>query len=281
MLGRITAGFFFLLLLWGNLVAGMEAGLGCPDWPLCHGRVVPPVKLDTYMEFGHRLIAVVATGFLLALARRRFRSYAGGIKAVPVAALALIAVEIVLGGVVVLLELPVQITTIHFMIGLCVFLLVCYMAACDGESQTARLSLRGSAGLFFGLGAFLFFQLGLGAYVRHSESGLACADFPTCAGRWLPPAVGGKLFVQFLHRLTALLVLLTAAVLYLGTRLEERLREYRKPALALTAVCLVQIGVGAGVVMSRLVPAMAAAHLAIALVMMLLVGRMWIRAANR
>ena len=46
MLGRITLALFFLLLVWGNLVAGLEAGLGCPDWPLCRGVVIPPLKFD-------------------------------------------------------------------------------------------------------------------------------------------------------------------------------------------------------------------------------------------
>jgi len=55
MLGRITVALFFLLLVWGNLVAGMKAGLACPDWPLCHGRVLPPFRLDVWMEFTHRV----------------------------------------------------------------------------------------------------------------------------------------------------------------------------------------------------------------------------------
>jgi heme A synthase len=42
MLGRVTVGLLFLLLVWGNLVAGLKAGLACPDWPLCHGKVLPP-----------------------------------------------------------------------------------------------------------------------------------------------------------------------------------------------------------------------------------------------
>jgi heme A synthase len=280
MIGRIAVGLFFLLLVWGNLVAGMEAGLGCPDWPLCHGRFIPPAKLDTWMEFGHRLIAAAATLSLVLLARKRFAAYAGAARAVPVAALSLVALEIVLGGVVVLLELPTDFTTIHFAIGLSVFLLVCYMAFRDGIATQPRFSLDGYAGLFFGVGALLFFQLVLGAYVRHSESGLACTDFPTCGGAWIPSPASGKPFIQFVHRLAGYLVFLTTAALCIVTRVDGRLDRYRGQALALLISCLVQIAVGAAVALSHLVPAVTALHLAVALGMMLIVGKMWMTASE-
>ncbi len=281
MIGRVAVGLFFLLLIWGNLVAGLEAGLGCPDWPLCHGRFIPPAKFDTWMEFGHRLIAAAATISLALLARRRFHAYAGKARAIPVVALALIAVEIVLGGVVVVLELPVNFTTVHFAIGLSVFLLVCYMAANDGVGRIPHYSLGGYSGLFLGMGAMLFFQLVLGAYVRHSDSGLACTDFPKCGGQWLPVAAGGgKVLVQSAHRLAAYLVFLTTALLFLVTRVDSRLGAYRGDALGLMLVCLFQVAVGAAVVLSHLVPAVAAVHLAVALAMMLIAGRMWLRATE-
>ena len=69
MLGRVTVGLIFFLLVWGNLVAGLKAGLACPDWPLCHGKVLPPFRLDIYMEFLHRVIAAVAGTALIALDR--------------------------------------------------------------------------------------------------------------------------------------------------------------------------------------------------------------------
>jgi heme A synthase len=280
MIGRVATALFFLLLIWGNLVAGMEAGLGCPDWPLCHGRVIPPAKLDTWMEFGHRLIAAAATVSLLLLARDRFARYKGGGRAVPIAALALLALEIVLGGVVVLLELPVNVTTVHFAIGLTIFLLVCYMASVDGVDRVPRFSLQGYAGLFLSIGALLFFQLVLGAYVRHSDSGIACTDFPKCAGSWVPGLASGKALVQFAHRLTGYLAFLTTAVVCLVTRLDGRLDAYRGGALALLLTCLLQIAIGVAVVLSRLVPAVGALHLAVALVMMLLVGGLWLQAAS-
>ena len=51
MLGKATVGLLFLLLVWGNLVAGLKAGLACPDWPLCHGKVLPPFRVAISYNF--------------------------------------------------------------------------------------------------------------------------------------------------------------------------------------------------------------------------------------
>jgi cytochrome c oxidase assembly protein subunit 15 len=277
MLGRITVALFFVLLVWGNLVAGLKAGLACPDWPLCQGAVLPPFRLDIIMEFTHRVIAAVAAVFLLLLAWRRFRDYRGIAKAVPLAAVGLIAVEILLGGVVVLLELPIQITTLHFMTGLVVFLLAFYMMAFDGVREQASFSLRRFSGLFFFTGLFVFSQAALGAYVRHSQAGQACPDFPTCKGAWMPQLTDWPILVQLSHRFLAVLVLLTFAALYITTFVEARMASYRNSAFILLVLGCAQIGVGALVVLSGLSFVATAVHLALALGMLSLLFHMWAR----
>lgn len=277
MLGRITVALFFLLLVWGNLVAGMKAGMACPDWPLCQGQLLPPFRLDIWMEFMHRVIAATATVFLLVLGYVRFRSYHGAAKAIPLAAVGLVAAEIVIGGLAVLLELPLQLTTIHFVTGLLVFVSALYMAAFDGEKEPAGFTLKGYALLFFGLGALIFSQAALGAYVRHAQAGLACPDFPTCLGHWLPPLLTGPMLIHFSHRLLAYFILVTTAILYIAALMDERLRRQRKPALFLVIIGILQIGVGAGVVQSGLNFAATALHLAVALVMLSTLGWMWAR----
>ena len=211
MLGRVTVGLFFLLLVWGNLVAGLKAGLACPDWPLCHGKVLPPFRWDIYMEFGHRVIAAVASIFLVALAARRYRKYDGSARTVPVLAISLLLLaEIGMGGAVVLLETPVRLTTVHFMTGLLVFLLAFYMMTFDGERDRPAFAFRGPAALFLSVAALVFSQSALGAYVRHLDAGLACPDFPTCLGKWVPPLLAGPVLAHFSHRTLGYLVLLTA-----------------------------------------------------------------------
>lgn len=280
MLGKVTVGLFFLLLVWGNAVAGLKAGLGCPDWPLCHGRVVPPFRWDIYMEFGHRVIAAAATVSLAALAHFRFRSYKGLARAVPVAAMGIIAAEIVLGGLVVLTGLPVQLTTVHFMTGLVVFVLALYMMSFDGERRPARFSVNGSAALFLGLAAVVFFQAALGAYVRHSGSGLACPDFPTCLGMIIPRVSDPHVLAHYSHRLLAYLLMLTMLAFYASTVLDRRMRRNHPQAVALLFLVGGQIAVGAVVVLSGLYFLAAALHLAVALAMLLLLSNMWAREVN-
>ncbi len=277
MLGRVTVGLFFLLLVWGNLVAGLKAGLGCPDWPLCHGRVLPPFRLDVWMEFLHRVIAAAAGIALLALAYERLRAYRGAAKAVPAAAVALLLAEIAMGGAVVLLRIPVQLTTVHFIVGLLVFVLAYYMKSFDGVAAPAAFAFRGRSALYFGMGALVFLLAALGAYVRHSDAGLACPDWPTCAGGILPAVLPGKVLVQFSHRVIAALVFLTVAALYAASAVDPALGRQRRAARGLFLMILAQVAVGGAVVLTRLYFLATAVHLAVALGMLAVLITMWTR----
>lgn len=277
MLGRITVGLFFVLLVWGNLVAGLKAGLACPDWPLCHGKILPPLRLDIYMEFLHRVIAAAAGVALLALSFRRFRAYRGGSRAIPLLAVFLLAVEIVMGGAVVLLRIPVQLTTVHFATGLVVFLLACYMMAFDGTASPTPFSVRGYAGLFSGMGALVFLLAVLGAYVRHAGAGLSLPDWPTSLGGLVPGVLSGGVLIQFSHRVVAALVALTIVALWAATILDDRLRRHRRMSGGLVLLFLAQIAVGGAVVLTRLYFLATALHLAVALGMLMMLSRMWAR----
>jgi heme A synthase len=274
MLARTTLSLFFLLLVWGNLVAGLKAGLACPDWPLCRGEMIPPFQFDVWMEFTHRLIAATATISLVLLVRKRIQSYNGIARMLPIAVLGLIAMVILLGGITVIMELPPQITTIHFMAGLTVFILVGYMAYFDGEIRPPGFSAKGHAGLVLGILLMIFLQASLGAYVRHSGSGLACPDFPTCLGSWAPH-LSGSVLIHYSHRVLAYLIAGTVATLAAVVFSDTRLARHRKAVSILLCLAVIQIGVGAGVVQSGLNFAATALHLAVALSLILVIGRIW------
>ena len=196
MLAKATLVALFILLVWGNMVAGLKAGLACPDWPLCHGQVIPPFRWEIYVEFIHRILGAIASILIITLCYNRLKRYNGPFKAIPIIAVVLLVIQIFLGGIVVLLKLPVDLTTIHFANAIIIFSLVLYTAYFDGEKIVPRLSFSGPAGLFFLLSVLIVIQAVLGAYVRHSGSGLACPDFPKCLGFWIPPSLAGFVFLS-------------------------------------------------------------------------------------
>ena len=275
MIAKITLFLLFLLLVWGNLVAGLKAGLACPDWPLCHGTVLPPFRWDIYMEYMHRIIGGVTSLFLVILSYQRFRAYRGYVKLVPLMIVLLLLLQIVLGGIVVLLELPVDLTTYHFANAIIIFSLTLYIAFYDGEKRKPHFGVGGYKGIFFLLGILVFVQAVLGAYVRHSGSGLACPDFPTCLGYWIPPQLTGIILNHFVHRAVAYIITLMVLVLLVSSYMSNGLRTYRRVLLILICLIAVQISLGVGVVQTKLNFAVTALHLSFALLILSLVLYTW------
>ena len=277
MIGKIALTLLFILLIWGNLVAGLKAGLACPDWPLCYGRVLPPFRWDIYMEFMHRVIGGVTSVFIIILAYQRLRSYAAGAKAIPVITVLLLLFQIVLGGIVVLLELPVNLTTYHFANAIVIFELTLYMVFIDGVEQKASFSLTGYKGVFFLLAILVSVQAVLGAYVRHSDAGLACPDFPTCLGYWVPPELSGTILAHFAHRALAYLITATVILLLVLSYSSKGLAKYRSEIYVILGLIVVQVLLGVLVVSSKLHFFVTALHLLVALFILTVAFYTWYR----
>ena len=97
-----------LLIALGGIVCATQSGGGCPDWPGCYGRLIPPPQVNAVIEYTHRFVAALTTPLILAAAWfswRRARTIRWLVRPMLVAIPFLVAV-IVFGAFAVLTGLP-------------------------------------------------------------------------------------------------------------------------------------------------------------------------------
>ncbi len=63
-----------LLVTLGGIVCATESGAGCPDWPGCYGRIVPPPQINAIIEYTHRLVAALTSPLIIAAAAVSWRN---------------------------------------------------------------------------------------------------------------------------------------------------------------------------------------------------------------
>lgn len=69
-----------IVIIWGAFVRATGSGAGCGDnWPLCNGEVIPrPERIETLIEFSHRVTSGLALLAVAALLIWAFRAYPKG-----------------------------------------------------------------------------------------------------------------------------------------------------------------------------------------------------------
>ncbi len=207
----------YLLMVLGGVVTSTGSGLACPDWPLCYGTVAPPVQVDIWLEWGHRLLGGVA-GLLIFLSaflvHRRYRGLPR--MTVGIASVLLLGVAL-LGGLVVLVHAPLLetightvITSSHILVSTLILVSLVFTYALI---RSSHLTVGGT----FPYAVPLFFlaclQAAVGVVVRYSGAGLACPDFPLCREAVVPPLEDFSVLIHFFHRVLA--VVLVGFTLYL------------------------------------------------------------------
>ena len=189
----------FAVVLLGAWVRLTGAGLGCPDWPGCYGRmVIGPggSRLGADVEGGkawremvHRYFAGALGIGILALAavavHNRRRGVDGPI-ALPVALVILVVFQAALGAWTVTLRLQPAVVVAHLLGGMVILGLLWRLhlgpPASSGGSRTGGwMRPAAAAGM-----AVLVVQIGLGGWTSANYAALACPDLPTCHGSWWP-----------------------------------------------------------------------------------------------
>ena len=61
----VTVLAVFALVVLGGVVRVTGSGLGCPDWPLCYGKFLPPLEFTAVIEYSHRFVASAIVGPLI------------------------------------------------------------------------------------------------------------------------------------------------------------------------------------------------------------------------
>ena len=212
-----TAFLMFGLIVLGSIVRTTGSGLACPDWPLCHGHLLPPLEFNAIVEWLHRLVALIVsllllttTGWVLAHGVLRAR-----LGALALLAVGLLGAQVLLGALTVWKLLDPAIVGGHLGVALLLFATMIALAldaAAQAEPETAVAEARppGLLPLFSLTAAVLYAQAVLGGLVSSTHASLACPDWPTCNGEWFPP-LNGLVGLQMAHRygayaLTTLLI---------------------------------------------------------------------------
>ncbi len=197
----------------GSIVRVSESGLGCPDWPLCHGRLIPPFEFETLVEYTHRLIGalvgvlVIGAAALAWFGRRHDRL----ILAAAGIGVALVITAGVLGGVTVLTELEWWWRLVHLGVAelLAACLTVAIVAASIPSSASSRrnsvVSLNPRLGrmVIAAVGGVYLLMLS-GSYMVGEGAGSSCASWPLCRGDLFP---GGEVYlIHMTHRYIAALI---------------------------------------------------------------------------
>ena len=256
-LARTAAACTYLLIILGAVVRITGSGLGCGEhWPLCNGHLLPPLDLPTWIEWSHRLVAGLVSILVTGLAAYTWWQRRGmgtgerqTVSRLAYAALGLLAIQVALGAVTVKLSLPPWTVILH--LGTAMLLLATLLIV----AGTGRLTPGASPEkLELSLLLLTFVTVLLGALTANMGAATACLGFPLCNGQ-LVPAGNYTQHIHWTHRLLA--YTLFAVTLWWAQRTRRR-----GPALVFALVML-QLTVGATMVLLGLPGILQAAHVAV------------------
>ena len=206
----------FVMVVIGVVVRSTGSGLGCPDWPLCYGEIIPAIGDDkAWIESIHRWWGVIV-GFIilgLAIAAWRTQRQTRSVVVVSIVAVLLTGFQAVLGKWTVESGNSGESVTAHLatamvLLAATVFVFVRSRYRADlpqhGGSQRLTLILAFTAATIYALMLF-------GANVTATAASLVFPDWPLMDGQLLPifsddPAAASLQMAHFAHRAAAAIV---------------------------------------------------------------------------
>ncbi len=241
----LTSVIFLLgLIILGGVVRITDSGLGCPDWPFCYGKVLPPAEFKAIVEYSHRFVAaitgliVVGTGVTIWRSHREDRR----LTTAFVLAFMLLVIQVILGWVTVRTELNEWLVMAHLTVAeslLAMMLLITVVgwAGSKGDREESPTQMSKTARNTF-IGA-LVLMLGVmlsGAYTQATGATGACGDsWPLCAGSIFPDT-----FLTGVHMGHRLLTIVAVPVLVAAAHQAYNLRG-RAPVLSQIATLFIAL----------------------------------------
>ncbi|HZC32866.1 MAG TPA: heme o synthase [Candidatus Bathyarchaeia archaeon] len=277
-LAAATVVTAILLVTIGVIVRVTGSGLGCPDWPLCHGQIVPPLNdAQAWIEWVHRTVAVIIGFEVIALAalalidHRERRTLVGA----TIVAVFLVGFQAWLGRETVRLGNSGESVTAHLasamaLVGLLVWIFVrsLYPARLGRGGTSQRFTLVAA----FGAGS-VFALLLFGSHVTATSQWYVFPDWPLMNGTFLPVLTDAN-SAHVLHRWVAIVVgLIVAAVFVAAWRTRPRTRPIIRLATIAAILFPIQAIVGGLQILTGLSGWSQTLHLALgAVIWSLLVG---------
>ncbi len=275
--GHLVVALLALVAI-GGATRVMEAGLACPDWPLCYGQLLPAssMTLQVFLEWFHRLdafcvgLALLVLAAVAGLQRRRLPTW---LAPLALLALALVVMQATLGALTVTQLLPSGVVTAHLALALLLVALISglhqRLALCNSAPMsvvTAELPRWWRALLLFALLAVAGQALLGGAMASQWAADRCLAAGEACI--WLG-----------LHRAAALPVAASVGSAALAAlSLPKGQGQLRALTLAAGALVAIQIGLGVASLRSQLaLPAIVVAHQLVAALLVALLAAAWSR----
>ena len=181
------------LIPYGAFVRLKNAGLSCPDWPLCYGQLLPPAGYEIALETGHRFVAALLGVLIITITFVSFRQHSNyNIRGLALFSLVLVCIQGIIGALTVTMTLWPPIVTLHLIGGNLLFGVLVYLARITFSLGSREISevndsgfhrfqeksgMRSRVGLMI---AVLFIIIASGGYNSSTYSGLHCEAFPGC-----------------------------------------------------------------------------------------------------